>query len=436
MVLGDKPANVASEKWTVVDYQKKANKVQLNAVQKGGNAQISTFQAIKKKKFLHVWSLHLDTTEEAITEHITTTCGSTDVKVEKIIPKTKRDYSSFMVGVPESDFGKINNVECWPLNANFNEWFDKVIVLGDFNMPSASVEIQSYMEYVNAFCGFRQVNNVHNINNRTLDLVLSALPAGDLEVYLSDEPLVPIDVQHPPLVACMTSAGTPRADHRSLLNPPANELLDHYRSKSDYAIFSKYRSMVKEKLTATFDAYQERLQSNFMNDPKSFWSFIRRKQSKRDKTRVTKDGVELKDEECAECFASYFHSVYSPSRPRLNPREAERAASRGADSARVHVAQLTPSDLRVALRTLKPKHSVGPDGIPPYIIKDCRVVLEKPLLHVFNRCLKECHYPDRWKTTRVIPVPKGGGGADVSGYRPIAVLSAFAKCENGNDFSR
>ncbi|KOB58242.1 putative RNA-directed DNA polymerase from transposon BS, partial [Operophtera brumata] len=198
-------------------------------------------------------------------------------------------------------------------------------------------------------------------------------------------------------------------------------------SKSDYAIFSKYRSMVKEKLTATFDAYQERLQSNFMNDPKSFWSFIRRKQSKRDKTRVTKDGVELKDEECAECFASYFHSVYSPSRPRLDPREAERAASRGADSARVHVGQLTPSDLRVALRTLKPKHSVGPDGIPPYIIKDCRVVLEKPLLHVFNRCLKECHYPDRWKTTRVIPVPKGGGGADVSGYRPIAVLSAFAK---------
>lgn len=121
-VVEDKSASVASEKWTVVDYQRKANKVQLNAVQKGENAQISTFQAIKKKKFLHVWSLHPDTAEKAIIEHVAMTCGSTDVKIEKIIPKTKRDYSSFMVGVPESEFGKINNTECWPLNAKFNEW--------------------------------------------------------------------------------------------------------------------------------------------------------------------------------------------------------------------------------------------------------------------------------------------------------------------------
>ncbi|KOB73262.1 reverse transcriptase, partial [Operophtera brumata] len=100
--------------------------------------------------------------------------------------------------------------------------------------------------------------------------------------------------------------------------------------------------------------------------------------------------LKTEDEECAECFASYFHSVYSPSRPRLDPREAERG----------------------------------------YMLANLLLVtfaLRFPLLHVFNRCLKECHYTDRWKTTRVIPVPKGSGGADVSGYRPITVLSAFAK---------
>lgn len=96
--------------------------MRVNNVQKGGNSHISTLQAIEKKQFLHVWSLHPDTSEEAIIAHVSGICGSNDLKVEKIIPKTKRDYSSFMVGVPETQFAKINSVDSWPLNAQFNEW--------------------------------------------------------------------------------------------------------------------------------------------------------------------------------------------------------------------------------------------------------------------------------------------------------------------------
>lgn len=77
---------------------------------------------MENKKFLHVWSLRPDTTEEAIIEHVTKKCGSEDVKIQKIVPKTKRDYSSFMIGVPESNFDKINNIECWPVNTKFKDW--------------------------------------------------------------------------------------------------------------------------------------------------------------------------------------------------------------------------------------------------------------------------------------------------------------------------
>lgn len=115
-------ANTSSGKWTLVSYQNKAKNGQLNNIQKGGNTQISSFQAVENKKFLHVWSLHPDTTEEAITEHVSKTCGSGDVKIQKITPKTKRDYSSFMIGVPELKFDTINNIVCWPVNTKFNEW--------------------------------------------------------------------------------------------------------------------------------------------------------------------------------------------------------------------------------------------------------------------------------------------------------------------------
>lgn len=115
--------NIEAEEWKIVGVsKKKKSDSNLNTIQKGGNSQISTLQAIEKKKFLHVWSLHPDTTEEAIFEHVTKICESKDVKVEKIIPKTLRDYSTFMIGVPESHFEKINKENSWPLNTQFNEW--------------------------------------------------------------------------------------------------------------------------------------------------------------------------------------------------------------------------------------------------------------------------------------------------------------------------
>lgn len=76
---------------------------------------------------------------------------------------------------------------------------ENVIVVGDFNLPSSVIEVQNYFQYVSAFCGSRQANNVSNINNRTLDLVLTKFMACDLEVRMSDEPLLDVDVKHPPL---------------------------------------------------------------------------------------------------------------------------------------------------------------------------------------------------------------------------------------------
>lgn len=113
---------VASEEWTVVGGQKKSRKSLLKPVHTGGNVQIDSFQAIQKKKFLHVWSLHPDTTENSIAGHVKKICGSEDIKIEKVIPKTKRDYSSFMIGVPESMFEKLNSADSWPVNTRFNEW--------------------------------------------------------------------------------------------------------------------------------------------------------------------------------------------------------------------------------------------------------------------------------------------------------------------------
>lgn len=100
--------------WTTVN--------RLSEVKKGENKAIKSIVAVERKKHLHVWFLHPDTTVEALTDHVKSVCKSSEVKVDKIKPKNKRDYSSFIIGVPESAYERISTGAVWPVNAEFGEW--------------------------------------------------------------------------------------------------------------------------------------------------------------------------------------------------------------------------------------------------------------------------------------------------------------------------
>lgn len=107
--------------WTTV--RNKKNNRQPKEVRLGTNTELKAIQVSDRKKYLHVWRLHPDTTLEAIAEHVKTVCGpDVQIKVDKIKHKVVRDYSSFVVGVPEKCFDKLNQTEIWPMNAEFSEW--------------------------------------------------------------------------------------------------------------------------------------------------------------------------------------------------------------------------------------------------------------------------------------------------------------------------
>lgn len=107
--------------WTAV-RSKKPHRL-LRNVGFGVNAELKAIRATEKKKFLHVWRLHPDTTLEALTNHVKGICGQEVVlEVDQIKHKTERGYSSFRIGIPEKVYPKLNNAEAWPVNAEFNEW--------------------------------------------------------------------------------------------------------------------------------------------------------------------------------------------------------------------------------------------------------------------------------------------------------------------------
>ena len=65
--------------------------------------------------------------------------------------------------------------------------------------------------------------------------------------------------------------------------------------------------------------------------------------------------------------------------------------------------------------------------IPNYLIKIASNLLSTPLTNLFNESIESGIVPDIFKISKVTPVFKTGAVTDPGNYRPIAVLSPFAK---------
>ena len=67
------------------------------------------------------------------------------------------------------------------------------------------------------------------------------------------------------------------------------------------------------------------------------------------------------------------------------------------------------------------------DNFSNFLVNICRNEIINPLLHVFNLSLVNGIFPNKLKTAKVIPLHKGGDAALMSNYRPISLISPFAK---------
>ena len=67
------------------------------------------------------------------------------------------------------------------------------------------------------------------------------------------------------------------------------------------------------------------------------------------------------------------------------------------------------------------------DNFFNFFVKICRNEILLSLLHVFNLSIEHGMFPSKLKKAKVIPLYKGGDVTCMSNYRPISLLSPFAK---------
>ena len=82
-------------------------------------------------------------------------------------------------------------------------------------------------------------------------------------------------------------------------------------------------------------------------------------------------------------------------------------------------------DLLLALDTTK---SNGPDGISAKMLRGVACSLAPVLVKLFNLSITSCSLPSSWKTSQVVPIPKGSSASSSpSNFRPISLLSITSK---------
>lgn len=83
-------------------------------------------------------------------------------------------------------------------------------------------------------------------------------------------------------------------------------------------------------------------------------------------------------------------------------------------------------DIYKILNQVNPKKASGSDGIPNLLIRQGAIFLSEPLCHLVNTSILEKTVPSKWKTAKIVPIPKTRP-PQLNSLRPISLLPTFSK---------
>lgn len=204
-----------------------------------------------------------------------------------------------------------------------------------------------------------------------------------------------------------------------------NRAFKQYSTTGQVQYHLKYRRLRSEFdrcQRRLYDAYMRRIQSNIRNDPRSFFSYVdQRRKTSGYPQQMSFNGVSSSNTaDTCNLFAQFFKSVYVPC-PDLNLNDGLGGAHE------LGSITLTCNDVLNGLLKLRNKWTIGPDVVPPIVLKRCAGSICKPLLRIFRDSLRSGIFPSHWKISKITPIFKSGSRRQVENYRGIAILPAVGK---------
>lgn len=305
------------------------------------------------------------------------------------------------------------------------------IVKEDIHHPSLSITL-SYVKFKRLACA-----NLHHLNYRkanydSINLKLSQLNWS--EIFLDKGVDACVDLLYYYLnniiVECVPvcrgrghypSYFTHETIRAIKLKNKIHKLYKQHRQQVHYLQFSSVRRRSKQLIHRDFNDYVNNIEEEIKHNSRNFWKFISNKK-KTDSAiphylHYNGDSAHSGSDIC-NLFARHFGDVY------VQPTKHSRLTFEKIPSPEGLISE---SLLLGHINSLKPNRCAGPDDIPTVLVKECKMTLLQPLLHIYILSLRTGTFPVKWKESYIVPIFKNGDRHDVRNYRPISKLCVFSK---------
>ena len=88
---------------------------------------------------------------------------------------------------------------------------------------------------------------------------------------------------------------------------------------------------------------------------------------------------------------------------------------------------ISPEAIECSLSGLQERKSVGPDGIPNWLLKNFASGISRPMSSIFNSSIREGHCPSLWKCADVLPLGKIPQPRSIdTDLRPISLTAVLS----------
>lgn len=198
------------------------------------------------------------------------------------------------------------------------------------------------------------------------------------------------------------------------------------RDGQNYQQYVNARNTTTQELRRAIRTFEKSIAKQAKKDPKVFYKYVNSRTKTRPVvTKLYKDDGKLtgSDEETAEVLNKFFTSVFTDEDMNNIPDKPKREIG-----ITVEDVEFTEYEVKHILQNLKPSKSPGPDGIHPFLLKECANELAAPLYWLFRKSLDESKVPQAWKQGTVTALHKKGDKTRVDNYRPISLTSVVCKC--------
>lgn len=192
--------------------------------------------------------------------------------------------------------------------------------------------------------------------------------------------------------------------------------------------FLKYEKFYKSIITIKKKEKNDNFIISAKNKSRAVWSVIRNNSACCRGNRVLPDAFSNLRDLCNafnQHFSNYASYDGAVSDGFLSSRDNNIVINLSSKS--FYISPIDESDILGVIRNLNNSQAAGHDTVSAYIVKKCAEMILGPLHYLINFSFSKGIFPSELKIAHVKPLYKKGDINDFSNYRPISILSTFAK---------